>query len=542
MTAVAPSASDIFDRFDAAPRGESPTRLSRTGDLPRPSLPSMLPAIGDALQRPESPGFDPKSMEDIRETARRLTMNKTHSMLGMGERIGRHDNPAAQQMPRAFAQEYSEFDEEVPVQVVLTDSPTWLLMQKRPSEMVEGLKGELDMIDKNGWTCLHWSALAGKEDHVAILLDSGADYAIETKVAIQHVSGDRKAGTTAQELARYPGGTIKGHVNIIAMLQAAARGGWQQRRMCKQNADAAMLACNWVMAVHWFEKALGAVLQVEDTPVCKILEKLREARQQVEREEAERIRLEEQRREEALRREEERQRREEEERLRQMRRARALQEGKQRLKVGDGRGAIKSAVAAMEGMDDLQELVLAASKRVISDEVKSMEAILDEKLRMAEEQMALKVKEAQDAAKEAHRLRVLEAAEYARKLAEETAILKEAKERAERELEAEKKRLNDEMEKLKERLHLEMERYRAECDREVELARVAQERAEKERDRAVSPPPPLSPVPPPPTHTGAAAPVRVSPWCRHGRLGRGLGLTMCGGGGIASRRTRKTPR
>ena len=85
----------------------------------------------------------------------------------------------------------------------------------------------------------------------------------------------------------------------------------------------------------------------------------------------------------------------------------------------------------MEGMDDLQELVLVASRRVISDEVQSMEAILEEKLRMAEEKMAAQVKEAQDAAKEAHHLRVLEGAEYARKLAEETA-LKEAKERAER--------------------------------------------------------------------------------------------------------------
>ena len=98
------------------------------------------------------------------------------------------------------------------------------------------------------------------------------------------------AGTTAEELARYPGGAIKGHANIIAMLQAAERGGWQQRKMCKQNADAAVVARDWELAVHWFEKALGAVLQVEDTPVCRIVQALRDARQQVERERAERIR------------------------------------------------------------------------------------------------------------------------------------------------------------------------------------------------------------------------------------------------------------
>ena len=69
--------------------------------------------------------------------------------------------------------------------------------------------------------------------------------------------------------------------------------------MCKQNGDAAMEGRDWVLAVHWFEKALGAVLQVEDTPVCKIMESLDTARQHVERQEVERERLEKQRREEA---------------------------------------------------------------------------------------------------------------------------------------------------------------------------------------------------------------------------------------------------
>eukprot|EP01046_Picozoa_sp_COSAG06_P043667 COSAG06_NODE_5757_length_3291_cov_1.286028_3_plen_179_part_00 len=109
-------------------------------------------------------------------------------------------------------------DEQVPVPVVLTDSATWLLVQKRDSEMMEGLRGEVDLADRNGWTCLHWASLMGKDEHVAIILDSGADWSVETTVAIQHVSGNRRAGTTPEELARYPGGVIKGHVNIVATL------------------------------------------------------------------------------------------------------------------------------------------------------------------------------------------------------------------------------------------------------------------------------------------------------------------------------------
>jgi hypothetical protein len=481
--AMVASAGDAYKALD---RSSSPMRLHpATGQAQRPPMNPYLSPL-DESARPSSPPFQVASMDEIRDTAKQLAQSRSHSMLprGLAERNGPHDDPSGLRDPsNVNRSDANAMDEQVPVPVVLTDSATWLLVQKRDSEMMEGLRGEVDLADRNGWTCLHWASLMGKDEHVAIILDSGADWSVETTVAIQHVSGNRRAGTTPEELARYPGGVIKGHVNIVAMLQAAERGGWQQRKMCKQNGDAAVAARDWVLAVHWYEKALGAVLQVEDTPVCKILDPLAEARKEVEREEAERLRLEEQRREEARRREEERRRREEEERLRQQRRHRALLEGKEKLRVGDGRGAIKSAVAAMEGMDDLQDLVLAASRRVINDEVQSMEAILEEKLRMAEEKMAAQVKEAQDAAKEAHHLRVLEAAEYARKLAEETAALKEAKERAERELKAEKARLQEDYRKEKLRLQEEMERYKAEKDREVELARQAQERAEKERDR-----------------------------------------------------------
>ena len=105
-----------------------------------------------------------------------------------------------------------------------------------------------------------------KDLSVTIKLHTGADFSLETKVAIKHASGDRRAGVDAEELARYPGGTIKGHDKIIALLQAAQRGGWQQRKMCKQNGDAAVAAQNWTLAVHWYEKALGAVLQATARP------------------------------------------------------------------------------------------------------------------------------------------------------------------------------------------------------------------------------------------------------------------------------------
>eukprot|EP01048_Picozoa_sp_COSAG05_P003054 COSAG05_NODE_136_length_16902_cov_21.052312_7_plen_287_part_00 len=285
--AAAQHAGDVYRHLDSAP--PSPTRLHDTGELPRQSVPAFLSPLGDASERPQSPPFQIQSMGDIRASAKNLSLRSNSNMVGMEARVGRHDNPTSARTG-SLSPEVNEFDEAVPVQVVLTDSPTWLLTQKRPSEMVEGLKNEVDMVDKNGWSCLHWAALAGKEGHVAILLDCGADWTAETRVPIQHVSGDRMAGTTAEELARYPGGAIKGHANIIAMLQAAERGGWQQRKMCKQNADAAVVARDWELAVHWFEKALGAVLQVEDTPVCRIVQALRDARQQVERERAERIR------------------------------------------------------------------------------------------------------------------------------------------------------------------------------------------------------------------------------------------------------------
>ena len=84
-----------------------------------------------------------------------------------------------------------------------------------------------------------------------------------------------------------------------------------------------------------------------------------------------------------MKRREERLTKEEEEQALRQRRDRAVREGKSQLGDGDGRGALMSAVAAMEGERGLQEIVLAAAHRIIADEVTAMEATLDEKLRMA---------------------------------------------------------------------------------------------------------------------------------------------------------------
>ena len=221
------------------------------------------PGSPEPSARPGSPPFQINTMDEIRETARVLTESRSQSMLprGLADRIGAKDDPSHIDSPtRQHRSENYELDDQPFINIVLTDSATWLLVQKRESEMIAALQGEADLADGQGWTCLHWAALQGYTSHVAAILDSGADFSLETKVAIKHASGDRRAGVDAEELARYPGGTIKGHDKIIALLQAAQRGGWQQRKMCKQNGDAAVAAQNWTLAVHWYEKALGAVL------------------------------------------------------------------------------------------------------------------------------------------------------------------------------------------------------------------------------------------------------------------------------------------
>ena len=60
--------------------------------------------------------------------------------------------------------------------------------------------------------------MLGKEDHVAALLDSGADAAMPTTHAVDdgHAAGGREAGTTAITLARMPARS-DGSGNLITM-------------------------------------------------------------------------------------------------------------------------------------------------------------------------------------------------------------------------------------------------------------------------------------------------------------------------------------
>ena len=53
--------------------------------------------------------------------------------------------------------------------------------------------GGVNATDAAGWTCLHWAALDGKGEHVAALLDSGAEAGMVTTqpiVSTLHSSAD----------------------------------------------------------------------------------------------------------------------------------------------------------------------------------------------------------------------------------------------------------------------------------------------------------------------------------------------------------------
>ena len=77
--------------------------------------------------------------------------------------------------------------------------------------------GGVNAVDAAGWSCLHWASLEGKEEHVAALLDSGAEATLTTTLPVDDErlpSGVRDAGTTASTLARFPG--------LLAAARAAA--------------------------------------------------------------------------------------------------------------------------------------------------------------------------------------------------------------------------------------------------------------------------------------------------------------------------------
>ena len=148
--------------------------------------------------------------------------------------------------------------------------------------------GGVNAIDAAGWSCLHWAALDGKEEHVAALLDSGAEVSLVTAqpIADENVSsGVREAGTTAATLARFPSEGGKGHTRVVKLLSAAERGAFRLRREHKERGDAAMVASDFAKAVEEYERVLGAVLQLEDTAAMTVRSALSMAEEAVQRQE-----------------------------------------------------------------------------------------------------------------------------------------------------------------------------------------------------------------------------------------------------------------
>ena len=101
--------------------------------------------------------------------------------------------------------------------------------------MVEGLELDdsgINTCDACGWTALHWAALDEKKEHVAALLDSGADATLASTKVVFHAqngnNGDRSAGTLAEDLARYPHAGKR----CGAQLAFAHFGTWENRAAC----------------------------------------------------------------------------------------------------------------------------------------------------------------------------------------------------------------------------------------------------------------------------------------------------------------------
>eukprot|EP01052_Picozoa_sp_SAG31_P001160 SAG31_NODE_38_length_31498_cov_41.930539_13_plen_1433_part_00 len=159
--------------------------------------------------------------------------------------------------------------------------------------------GGIDATDENGWTPLHWAAAQRKPDHVAALLDSGANSHLQSTAGVgpDHLGGgERPMGTTAMQLARFPADGGKPDNRVVKLLAAGERGGWRQRREFKELADAAMASQDYAAAVEFYEKALGAVLQVQDTAAMQLTAALGSAEDAVQREEEEQARQYEQQR------------------------------------------------------------------------------------------------------------------------------------------------------------------------------------------------------------------------------------------------------
>ena len=259
---------------------------------------------------------------------------------GGAAREAHHASPApasvshANASPTSSPQRGSAKPSESPVRapsttgaLAVSSIPTKGIVQQDARAMLNHLQtcsGGVNAVDAAGWSCLHWASLEGKEEHVAALLDSGAEATLTTTLPVDDErlpSGVRDAGTTASTLARFPGGEggsgkAKSHPRIVKLLSAAERGAFRLRREYKELGDAAMAASDFPKAVEMFEKVLGAVLQLEDTAAMTVRSALSLAEEAVQRQEEEALARAEAERTAARRAREEAAVREEEERTR----------------------------------------------------------------------------------------------------------------------------------------------------------------------------------------------------------------------------------
>ena len=153
--------------------------------------------------------------------------------------------------------------------------------------------GGIDAVDEHGWTPLHWASSQRKPEHVAALLDTGANAHLQSTAMVggDHPGGgERPMGTTSMQLARFPADGGKPDSKVVKLLAAGERGGWRQRREFKEMADAAMGAGDYAAAVEFYEKALGAVLQVQDTAAMQLTVALAAAEDAVQSEEEDQAR------------------------------------------------------------------------------------------------------------------------------------------------------------------------------------------------------------------------------------------------------------
>lgn len=134
-------------------------------------------------------------------------------------------------------------------------------------------------VDAHGWSALHWAAIDGKVEHVAALLDSGAEATRGSTSMLRqaHTHGlDRPPGTLPEDLARAPAEGRRSHGPVLKMLIAAAKGSFEVRREHKRKGDEALSSEDYHEAREHYNKALRAVPAFMEDSVVFPLSKLRQ--------------------------------------------------------------------------------------------------------------------------------------------------------------------------------------------------------------------------------------------------------------------------